>query len=114
VVSNSTSATLILNTEAPQGHVLSPLLYSLLTLDCKARHDSNTVIKLADDTTMVGLITDNDKAACREEVRDLAMWCQDNNLSLNVIKTNEMIVDDRKRRIEHAPILIDGAVVEQV
>ena len=41
------------------------------------------------------------------------MWCQNNNLSLNVIKTKEMIVDYRKRRTEHAPILIDGAVVEQ-
>ena len=49
-----------------------------------------------------------------EEVRDLAMWSQDNNLSINVIKTKEMIVDYRKRRTEHAPILIDRAVVEQV
>jgi hypothetical protein len=31
-----------------------------------------------------------------------------------VIKTKEMIVDYRKRRTEHAPILIDGAVLEQV
>ena len=38
----------------------------------------------------------------------------DNNLSLNVIKTKEMIVDYRKRSTEHVPILIDGAVVEQV
>jgi hypothetical protein len=42
------------------------------------------------------------------------VWCQDNNLSLNVIKTKEMIVDYRKKRTEHAPIFIDGAVVEQV
>ena len=48
------------------------------------------------------------------EVRDLAVWCQNNNLSLNVTKTKEMIVDYRKRRTEHAPMLIDGAVVEQV
>ena len=48
-----------------------------------------------------------------EEVRDLAVWCQDNNLSLNVIKTKEMIVDYKKRRTEDAPILINGAVVEQ-
>ena len=32
------------------------------------------------------MITDNDETAYRE-VRDLAEWCQDNNLSLNVIKT---------------------------
>ena len=42
------------------------------------------------------------------------MWCKDNNLSLNVIKTKEMIVDYRRRTTEHAPILIDGAGVEQV
>ena len=63
---------------------------------------------------MVGLITDNDETAYREEVRDLTMWCKDNNLSLNVIKTKEMIVDYRKKRTEHALILIDRAVVEQV
>jgi hypothetical protein len=42
------------------------------------------------------------------------MWCQDNSLSLNVIKTKEMIVDYRKKRTEHTPLIIDGAVVEQV
>ena len=40
------------------------------------------------------------------------MWCQDNNLSFNLIKTKEMIVDYRKKRTEHSSI--DGAVVEQV
>ena len=63
---------------------------------------------------MVGLITNDDETAYREEVRDLAGWCQDNNLSLNVGKTTELIVDYRKRRAEHAPIHIDGAVVERV
>ena len=104
--------TLILNTGAPQGCMLSPLLYNLFTHDCTARHNSHTIIKFYNDTTVVGLITDNDETAYREEVRDL--WCQDNNLSLNVIKAKEMIVDYRKRRTEHTLILIDGAVVEQV
>jgi hypothetical protein len=83
-VGNNISATLILNTEAHQGCVLSPLLYSLFTLDCTARHDSNTIIMFADNTTVVGLITDEDEADYREEIRDLAVWCQDNN---NVRKT---------------------------
>ena len=69
---------------------------------------------MADDATGVGLITDNDETAYREEVRDLARWCQNTNLSLNITKTKEMIVDYRKRRTEHAPILIDRPVVEQV
>ena len=42
------------------------------------------------------------------------MWCKDNNLSPNLIKTKEMIVDYRKRRTDQATILIDRAVVEQV
>ena len=56
-VGNNKSATLILNTGAPQGCLLH--LYYLFTHDCTARHDSNTIIKFADDTTVVGLITDN-------------------------------------------------------
>jgi hypothetical protein len=67
-VSNNTLATLILNTGAHQGCMLRPLLYSLFT------HDYNTIIKFSDDTTVVGLITDNDETAYREEVRDLAVW----------------------------------------
>ena len=94
--------------------MLSPLLYSLFTHDCTARHESNAIITFANDTTVVGLNTDNNETSYREEVRDLVVWCQDNNLSLNVIKTKEMIVDYRKKRTDHDPILIDGAVVEQV
>ena len=50
-VGNNTSATLILNTGAPQGCVLSPLLHSLFTHDCTARHNSNTIITFADDNS---------------------------------------------------------------
>ena len=35
-----------------------------------AKHDFNTIIKFADDTTVVGLITDNDETVYREEVRE--------------------------------------------
>jgi hypothetical protein len=68
-----------------------------------AMHDYNT--KFADDTMVVGLITDE---TAYREVRDLEVWCQDNNLSLNVSKTKELIVDYRKRRAEQALIYING------
>jgi hypothetical protein len=53
---------------------------------------------------VVVLIDDDDETSYRNEARDLAVWCQNNNLSLNVSKTKELIVDCRKHR----------AVVEQV
>jgi hypothetical protein len=77
-------------------------------------HDCNTIIKFDDNTTVVGLITENDETAYREEVRALGMWCQENNLSLNVNRTKELIVEYRKRWTVQAPITMDGAVVEWV
>ena len=45
----------------------------------------------------------------REEVRELAVWYQDNNLSLNVSKTKELTMDYRKDGLNQAPININGA-----
>ncbi|KAK0153224.1 Canalicular multispecific organic anion transporter 2 [Merluccius polli] len=78
---------------------------------------SNAIIKFADDTTILGLITDGDESAYRDEVRALAAWCQDNNLSLNVSKTMELIVDLRKLQWgshRHSPIDLNGTEVERV
>jgi hypothetical protein len=41
-------------------------------------------------------------------------WCQENNLTLNVNKTKEIIVDFMKQQREQPPIHIDGTVVERV
>jgi hypothetical protein len=73
-----------------------------------AARDSNAIIKSADATTAVGLTTDDDETTYREEVIDLAVWCQDNNVSLNISRTKELIGDYRKRRGEHASIHIHG------
>ncbi|KAK1806293.1 hypothetical protein P4O66_000162 [Electrophorus voltai] len=67
-IGSSTSNTTTLSTGAPQGSVLSPLLFTLLTHDCAAMHSSNHIIKFADDTTVVGLINKDNESAYREEV----------------------------------------------
>ena len=74
---------------------------------------SNSIINFSDDIKVVGLITNNDETAYRE-VRALAEWCQENNLSLNVNKIKELIVDFRRQQREHAPIHIDTAEVEKL
>ncbi len=44
----------------------------------------------------------------------LAGWCSDNNLSLNVEKTKEIVVDFRRVHTQHAPLTINSATVERV
>ncbi len=114
-VGQFTSNSITLNVGAPQGCVLSPLLYSLYTHDCVSSHRSTSIIKFADDTVVLGLISNNDETAYLDEVERLTSWCQDNCLSLNVSKTKELIVDFRKRHLlPYTPLMISGTPVERV
>ncbi len=113
-VGRNTSITTTLSTGAPQGCVLSPLLFTLLTHDCIAKFSSNHIIKFADDTTVVGLISNNDETPYREEVAQLVELCGANNLSLNVSKTKEVVMDFRRNSVDHPPLIIDSSTVERV
>ncbi len=93
-LSKLTSRTLIIS--APQGCVLSPLLFSLYTNDCTSKGPSIKLLKFADGTTVIGLIKDGDESSYRQEVEQLTVWCSLNNLELNTLKTVEMIVDFRR------------------
>lgn len=86
--------------------MLSPLLFSVFTNQFTSQETSVKVFKYADDTTIVGLITDNNETQYRCEVARTVTWCEDNDLMLNASKITEIAIDYRRRKNLKAPIII--------
>lgn len=111
-VANYSSNTIITNTGAPQGCVLSPILFTLYTSDCRTSDVNSKLFKYADDTALVSLCV-NDDNMYREEARNFTTWCEVNYLTLNVKKTKEMIIDYSKSAC-HLPLCIKNEQVDVV
>ena len=57
------------------------------------------VFKVSYDTTVEGCIENEYETAYREEVQRMVGWCTENNLELNVLKTKQMIINFRSKKI---------------
>ena len=75
-----------ISTGAPQGCVLSPFLYTMYTNSCRSAYSNNHYFKYADDTALVGLLSD-DETDYRSDIDHFVSWCLTNCLDLYVVKT---------------------------
>ncbi|XP_026013313.1 uncharacterized protein LOC113015528 [Astatotilapia calliptera] len=82
-----------MNTGAPQGCVLSTLLYSRYIYDCTATSNSNIVVKYADDTTVFATrINPKGRKGSSDECSASALTSVDTeNDSQGVIDTEELL-----------------------
>ena len=85
-VKNCLSNPISLNSGAPQGCVLSALLFILDTNDCRAEGENVSILKYADDTVIVGLMNNDDETNYRTNIRHFTAWCDKNYLQLNSTK----------------------------
>lgn len=112
-INSSVSSVKVTNTGAPQGCVLSPVLFTLYTNDCVSSHPNNILVKFADDAALVGLIRDSE-AQYRDEIQLFTQWCEDNFLVLNTKKTKELIIDFRVNKSPKEPVVIENSAIEVV
>lgn len=68
LIGTHTSFTLVLNTGVPQGRVLGPFLSTLCTQDCTPRHQDSSIVRYADNITIISRITNNDESSYKEEI----------------------------------------------
>jgi hypothetical protein len=109
------SSNIVTNTGAPQGCVLSPVLFTLHTSGCRATHDRCKLVKYADDTAIVCLINKReDNLFFNEEVNTFVQWCDNNHLLLNVKKTKEMVIDFGRTVTPFEDLVIKGNTVDRV
>ena len=112
--STEISSHITLNTGAPQGCVLSPVLFILYTNDLQWNTPNVMIQKYADDTIILGLVHDNNDDEYRLCIDFVNTWCKDNFLNLNIDKTKEIIWDFRRTKSTVTPVEIDNRKVEIV
>ena len=108
------SETVLCSTGAPQGIVLSPVLFTLYTSDFTYNTESCHIQKFSDDSAVVGCIRDGQEGEYRSLVDNFVQWCRHNHLQLKTSKTKEMVVDFRRSQPPLLPVSIEGGSVEVV
>ena len=112
-VNGTKSTTLHISTGAPQGCVISPILFILYTNDCLCGKPDCLLVKFADDTIVAGFLK-GDESQYRDAISNLSQWCDSNFLHLNAKKTKELVIDFRTQSDNLQPVLVNSEEIEQV
>ena len=95
-----------------QGCVLSPVLYTMYTNDCRSVDPSTMFVMFSDDTAMLALLTDF--VSYQSYLSPVVHFSSTNFLYLNVSTPKEMCIDFRCNRTVICRIFIGCEPMKQV
>ena len=118
-VSGTLSSARTLSCGVPQGSILSPLLFLIYINDLPNSLRGSVSRTFADDTnlTLSAKTLRELKLALTPELNNLSCWLKANKLSLNVVKTELMIIGSRQRlstQCDDVEIRIDDQIIKRV
>ena len=88
------------NFKTSQHHQL-PAAFTVTGADLKPLHPSNSLVKSADDTYLVVPSVNADTR--QQEMDNIATWAEANNLTLNVLKSKEIVFQNSRWRTATTP-----------
>ena len=79
-----------------QGSAIGPAAYVATAGDLQVKTSGNQLVKYADDTYLV--IPASNIHTRTDELNNIDSWARQNNLTLNRLKTKELVIVDRRRK----------------
>lgn len=102
----------------PQGSRLGPLLYSIFTNDLPFVLEKATAVLYADDSTLYTFASSVEElnTVLNKELKSVVNWVQQNQLVLNVAKTNCIVMGSRHSLCKNTELklMVNDGYIKQV
>ena len=107
---NSASSWFSLPSGVPQGSIIGPLLFSIAVADLVPIHENTSVIKYADDITLLHFMRSVDDDFLQSEFNNVVSWSEAAGLQLNLSKCS-IINFVTKKSLHCSPIVCSNGDV---